>query len=273
MLASEYQCSISLMSRFLKVPPAGVDDKCLLTKVLYFLGKMLKSPCAEMVLADSVDAAAQVLLSILHEQSDDCRHRNIHNGGDGVSLSLAMETMGFLSALLRRLDPTDMARLASRFKAVDILTDFSFFVFSSDTSLARSHYLRQTCLSCLLSYSTLPSLTSIASSETLSQFIHLLVQIVGSFQKTFANFADGNSFTYKDSAAYKWTALCLRNLSRTVITIDSQHPWIWGEHWLYENDIDWLLNFLNDDEKIVQKFGLGILANLILLCVFMLCPF
>lgn len=227
---------------------------------------MIRSPFAGIMVSEQLlEAVGQVLLPILHEQVNEGQNRSLHNGGDTVSLELSMETIGFLANLFKILDPIQLSKLANRSRCVEILTDFSFFVFSSETSLTRSHLLRQHCLHCILSYASLPALISSVGSENISHLIRLLVQIIGSFQKSFSNFADGNSFTYKDSCAYKWTALCLRNLSRTVIVIESPNAWIWGNHWLYENDIDWLLNFLNDDEKIVQKFGLGILANLILL--------
>ena len=50
-----------------------------------------------------------------------------------------------------------------------------------------------------------------------------------------------------------------------LIGTEPKHTMACLQHWLYSNDIEWLLVLLNDDEKVIQKFGLGILANLILM--------
>ena len=252
----------------MKVPPAGADDRCLLSKILLFLGRILKSlPKVNLINDDLFVAIHDVLLQILQEQvhGEGGRMKYVQNG-DTTSMGLATEIIGFLAAIFRRLDAAQLSKLVSYSKCVDTIADFAYFVFSSDNTLTRSHFLRLNCLSCILSFASLSSLLSVANADTICNLIRLLVQITGSFQKTFANFVDGNSFTYKDGCAYKWTVLCLRNLSRTVIAFESnQNTWIWGDQWLYANDIEWLLTLLNDDEKMIQKFGLGILSNLILM--------
>lgn len=46
-------------------------------------------------------------------------------------------------------------------------------------------------------------------------------------------------------------------MSSAVVVHRTYKPWVWGPHWLYKNDMDWLIQFLNDDEKALQKIGLG----------------
>lgn len=237
------------------------------------MGKTLKTTQGAYLVSDELfECIENVLLPMLQDQAQTGeleRNRGSRNNGDSTNSTLSIEVIGFLACLFRRLEDHQLTRLASNSKCLDVLSDFTFFVFSSDATLSRSHYLRQSCLSAILSFSSLPSLLSLASSDTICHMIRLLVQIIGSFQNAFANFADGNSFTYKDRSSYKWAALCLRNLTRTVVVYENPNQsWIWGDHWLYMNDIEWLLDFLNDDEKAIQKFGLGILANLILVYAF-----
>lgn len=206
-----------------------------------------------------MDSIKLVLLPILREQA----HKD---SADSTVVSLSTEIIGFLASVFRKLNQSQLCRLASTSKCIETIADFSFFVFSSERSLNRSHFLRLNCLSCILTFSSLQSLLSIVSSDTVCHLIRLLVQLIGSFQETFAHFADGNSFTFKDACVYRWTILCLRNLSRTVISFDSVDNWcLWGDHWLFAEDIAWLLALLNDDDMINQKLGLGILSNFILM--------
>jgi hypothetical protein len=246
----------SLTFRFIKIEPAGADDRCLLSKILYFSSRILKIlPSSNFIDDEFVDSIKLVLLPILNEHA----HKDCVD-----SLSLSTEIIGFLASVFRKLNQSQLCRISS--KCIEIIADFSFFVFSSEKTLNRSHFLRLNCLSCILTFSSLTSLLTIMSSDTVCHLIRLLVQIVGSFQETFAHFADGNSFTFKDACVYRWTILCLRNLSRTVITFESVENWcLWGDHWLFADDIAWLLALLNDDDVIIQKLGLGILSNFILM--------
>lgn len=117
-------------------------------------------------------------------------------------------------------------------------------------------------LKALLRIVSMPSLVSIASGQQIAGTIELFVGIISKCQEKQIE----TGFTCQERSRYHWAALCLRSVSRSAVVVHhSFKPWVWGPHWLYKNDMDWLIQFLNDDERGMQKIGLGILGNLILI--------
>ncbi|KAI8917355.1 hypothetical protein BC831DRAFT_554181 [Entophlyctis helioformis] len=266
-----------------------------------------------------------------------------------LSSDLAAEMVAFIKWHLPHQPEPYKTHLAATTPILRLLSDYTHQIFASESSQAKNHRERINSLEALLVFASLPSLVScsartpthsssaISSSSatgshamsgidnrggggvldpsTITDMARLFVQVLGYSQHNYRNATDGNGFTYKDRSVYRWVALCLRNLSRTIIdgraaasaaagwatsampppypstsgvhamadaspaTIASSltaaagdrgeagrwNPAAWGDHWLFEGSLDWLLNLLHDDERTLQKFGLGVLGNLILM--------
>jgi hypothetical protein len=134
------------------VAPASADDRCLLSKILYFSSRLLRIlPASTLIDDEFLDSIQSVLLPILYEQA---HKENI----DNTIMSLSTEIIGFLASVFRKLDQSQLCRISNNSKCVKTIVDFAFFVFSSEKSLSRSHFLRLNCLSCILTFSSLQSL-------------------------------------------------------------------------------------------------------------------
>lgn len=94
------------------------------------------------------------------------------------------------------------------------------------------------------------------------ELVAVLTQTLGCLQQNYSKFT---SFTGQDRAIYFMVATCLREISCIALSNSTvQSGSMWGEHWLFENSIDWLSLLQSDDEIRLQNIGLGIMSNLIL---------
>ncbi|KAJ3339572.1 hypothetical protein HDU93_007989 [Gonapodya sp. JEL0774] len=160
----------------------------------------------------------------------------------------------------------DVVRLASTTSWLHSLRNLTEFQFALETASSKTHVDRLNCLYCLLSFMSLPSVTALVDGDVIASVIHLFVQILGLLQEKYFGGTNGGDFTYEDRSVYRAVALGLRNASRSITVYpEAERPWMWGDHWLYQNDIDWLSLMLTDDERQIQKCALGILGNLTLI--------
>ncbi|KXS13482.1 hypothetical protein M427DRAFT_58538 [Gonapodya prolifera JEL478] len=160
----------------------------------------------------------------------------------------------------------DIIRIASTTTWVQILRNLTEFQFSSSSQSAKNHTDRLNCLYCILGFVSQPAVTRAINGEVVVSVVRLFVQILGLLQQLYSKGTNGSDFTYKDRSVYRVVALGLRNISRSIILdANVQKSWHWGDHWLFQNDLDWLSLLLNDDERQIQKIALGILGNLILI--------
>jgi hypothetical protein len=171
------------------------------------------------------------------------------------------------------IDSSDLVHLASTSPCLLNLRIHAEMCFSSDFEsdgrkgvIGLHQQYKLDALQALLPIISMPSLVMAVSGDIISETISLYVSIIGRYQQLFINFTNGDSFSYQDRCCYKWTVLSLRNISRSAVVVHTAYkPWVWGSHWLFNNDMDWVVQLSNDDEKILQKMGLGILGNLILI--------
>jgi hypothetical protein len=121
------------------------------------------------------------------------------------------------------------------------------------------------CLRSLLAALNVQGFARRVPPQAITDLIAVLTQTIGCLQQSFAS---SDQFSHQDRGTYRLVALCLRNLSRVVLNCgeDKQSgQWVWGDHWFFENSLEWLLTLLSDDDMRLEKIGLGIISNLILI--------
>ncbi|RKO89702.1 hypothetical protein BDK51DRAFT_31841 [Blyttiomyces helicus] len=248
----------SVLRRFLLVPPASGHDQQILADLLNFLNEVLRFRPMYLRLREILLAAIpSVLLPILESAANE---NDVHSN---AALSvLSAEALCVLKSAFRNMDERELTALASTSSCIQILKDYTHHNFASETGSAKNHAGRITCLTTLLSFASLPTLAASIPSEAFAAIVGLFVQIVGFSQQNHDAPTAGDAFTYRDRSVYRWAALCLRTVSRSAVLVRAG---AWGDHWLFDGDIGWLLGLLDDDEKVLQKLGLGTLGNLILM--------
>ncbi|KAJ3327409.1 hypothetical protein HDU76_011848, partial [Blyttiomyces sp. JEL0837] len=255
----------SVFSRFLMHSPGSFEDECLLKSVMRFLTDLQLST------AISTPGLLQLIQeSILTEMMPLLRTAVLPNENvsdfKSTQSDLYSEVAGFVKTYLQKLCEDDLARLLASDSFIGDLCEYASHIFSSQVFAARDHIMRINCLECILVIANFKDLVLIVPGHLIASIVRLLVTILGYSQQNYVDSTNGNAFTYKDRCVYRLVALCLRNLCRCVIVLNPTYkPWLWGEQWLFDNDIDWLLILMNDDERMIQKYGLGILGNLILI--------
>ncbi|KAJ3211481.1 hypothetical protein HDU67_004517 [Dinochytrium kinnereticum] len=124
------------------------------------------------------------------------------------------------------------------------------------------------CLECLLQYFALEDSTVCRDigPEKLGRLTGLLVQFVSTLYKSATIPGRSDEFTFEKRGVYRLAVLSLRCISRCYLDafsiLDRE---TWNHAWLFDNDIDYLAHLLNDDEECIQKNGIGILGNFILM--------
>ncbi|KAH9247266.1 hypothetical protein BASA81_015147 [Batrachochytrium salamandrivorans] len=249
--------------RFLTIKPLSIEDYFLLEQILRFIRKFNQYNLAH--LSTYHISIERVLLPLLRHHMNSLEENDTPECNDSHAWTRSTEIVAFLSWIFHKMPVSGLTYISASTSCIHILKDYTHQIFAAEGGKAKNHRERINCLSALLSLISLPTLSvSVGGVETMAEMIHLLVQVLGYSQQNHMNSTNGNTFTYKDRSIYKWVALCVRNLSRAVIHF-SPHPLPWGDHWFFHGELEWLLNLLHDDEKIMQKYGLGILGNLILI--------
>ena len=264
------------VSRILTTSPLSTEDHELLQHLLHFLRtadidlngvKDVLFTCIKCVLLPQLQKQS-ILIENFHPSQS--QHNISHLSqdqhyiqGDIVNFELLGEIVSFIQWVVSRMDQTDLTYLVSSTPCISILKDYTHNIFASESGMAKNHRKRIKCLQALLPFANLRTLVSSVSIDVIQDLVRLFVQVLGYSQHNYINATNGNNFTYKDRNIYRWVAMSIRNISRTVVADD--YNILWGDHWLFDGELDWLLNLLNEDERIMQKFGLGILGNLILM--------
>ncbi|KAJ3128918.1 tRNA-splicing endonuclease subunit Sen34 [Physocladia obscura] len=248
-----------LFHRFLINHPANYADEQLLIHVIRQISKACsKSDVAFSCMKDILFKSLSVLAIPVIQSS-------IHIKSPESDLSLlSSELIVLLRQILKRSSPVEMTRILQLSNCLQALINYTYHVFSFECKDVKSHTDRISCLKCLFEFTQFSGFVAAVSGQIASSFVQLLVSVIGCSQQNYST--DGNAFTYQDRSIYRLVARSLRNLSRCFVVLQKGFKdWLWGDHWLFEGDIEWLLILLNDDEIIVQKSGLGILGNLILI--------
>lgn len=236
--------------------PASAEDMGILGEVLRLVVEFISCP---QIFSQLKDLLLLALRSVLVPVLMICHE----NGLDYSQLRIADSVVLLICSLVKQISSEELVSLVSSSECLSALRNHLFLLFSKPE---KNTLPKVRTLMSLLPIVSLPSLVATVSGESIAQMIDLYVQIIGQCQESFENFTSGDAFTYQDRCHYRWTALSLRNISRTAVVVHTAYkPWVWGSHWLFREDMDWLVQMLNDDEKILMKIGLGILGNLILI--------
>jgi hypothetical protein len=245
------------------VEPASTEDEQLLTSILSFLAPTIPFFVHETgSLSEMLSSSLTYVLIPTLEKTTRNRSKP-----SGVDLVLPSTIIVFLQSVLKYHLSAVMSHPVLAANCIKAITNFTHWLFSLDVSLTDVYHSdRLRCLDCMLIFVSMPNFVSVVSGEIGARIIRLFVAILSFSQQSYSNSTDGNAFTYKDRSVYRLVAICLRNVSRCVVVPSpSYRSSLWGDHWLYEDDIKWLLLLLNDDERMIQKYGLGILGNLVLI--------
>ncbi|KAJ3416813.1 hypothetical protein HDV05_008398 [Chytridiales sp. JEL 0842] len=262
---------IQTFEKVLMITPTSIDDKVLLQQILQFLSDLIsisEKPLGKLheIILRSISSVLLPLMAAETSSADTASPSHHRSDSGGQHCTLHSHIVAFLKQFLRHCSLSEIANILLKTSCLEVLIDSTYLVFSSETSCVKGHSDRIDCLELLVQLASIPDLASLVRSEVVINFIRLVVQVLGFSQHNYVDSTDGNSFTYKDRSVYRLVGLCLRNLSRAILLLShSSRAWVWGSHWLFEDDINWLPALLNDDEKQMQKHGLGILGNLILI--------
>ncbi|KAI8903532.1 hypothetical protein EDD86DRAFT_261089 [Gorgonomyces haynaldii] len=221
----------------------------LMTRILRFL----KTPRLEQLHSHVLKALHTVFVPILEIASIEM------NAGNNAYNELSGEILSFFKFLFHNHSHTSFVTPSF----FEVLRLYIHCIFASEQELAKNHKRRIDCLMALLPFSCTVDLTKKCRHESIVGMTNVLVQVIGYSQHNYGTIGQGDVFTFKDRSVYRLASVCLRNFSRIMLQ-ETSAIISFGEHWLFENDLEWVLRLVNDDETIVQTLGLGILGNLIL---------
>ncbi|KND00115.1 uncharacterized protein SPPG_04457 [Spizellomyces punctatus DAOM BR117] len=251
------------LQRILLLPPANVDDALLLTQLLHFLADILIYPGIfshfEKVLLSSFE---KVLLPILCSGSQDGTYHEADASVEYLGSSAFMsEILAFSRKILHDASDEDVMASISRTDALS-----SLYILGQRLLDAKGIASPRNCMNwlmILLRCVSLCGIMSAVSGEVMSGIISILVHTLRSCQQYPTQPANPHHSCHESRGLYRLAALCLRSISRTTfIEATGEVACAWGEHWMVEGSIDWMVVLLNDHEELLQKVGMGILSNL-----------
>ncbi|KAJ3350970.1 Serine/threonine-protein kinase plk4 [Entophlyctis luteolus] len=225
---------VTFFERFLLVHPANQADEDLLVEVIEHLSRgIATSPTFFSGLQNSLFKSLSMLTLPILQSSTHIKsaEEKLHK--------LPGELMLLLQNYLRLCSAPSLGAILKNTNCLEVLINYSYYVFSYEFKDARMYSYQFACLQCLEEFTKIPEILHLVSGAKAASFVQLLVSILGYSQQNYTNSTDGNAFTYQDRSIYS--------------------------HWLFQGDIDWLIVLLHDDEIAIQKSGLGILGNMILI--------
>lgn len=264
------------MHRFLLVPPANFQDAQVLERVVKFVTMLIAAtPDANEEHADIlwpvvVEAMnANVLPLLMGDHTMDLPTKS--TAGDTFNLGdIQNAHLGFVCTLAQKLPCSHVTRLLRETPVMDVIKTVTVKCFSSPQVTVQDRENRIRCLRVILQLVSMPSLVDVVDGQTIGDFIAVLTQTLGCLQQNFANI---DTFSHQDRTVYRLLALSLRHISRTASELalapaggknKIRANWIWGDHWLFEGALDWLLTLLSDDDIRMQRIALGIIGNFLL---------
>ncbi|TPX68390.1 hypothetical protein SpCBS45565_g03141 [Spizellomyces sp. 'palustris'] len=251
------------LQRILLLPPANVDDALLLTQLLHFLADTLIHPGIfsrfGKVLLSSFE---KVLLPILCSGSQGGTYHEADASVEYLgSSAFISEVLAFCRNILHDASDEDVMASVSRTDALS-----SLYILGQrllDTKGIASPRDCMNWLMILLRCVSLCGIMSAVSGEVMSGIVGILVHTLRSCQQYPAEPANPHHSSHERRGLYRLAALSLRSISRTTfIEATGEVACAWGEHWMVEGSMDWMVVLLNDHEELLQKVGMGILSNL-----------
>lgn len=228
--------------------PASPQDMIVLIEILQVLMHVIE--CEEIfkqLKSIILSSFAKTLIPILEEI---CLESSLDDD-DGLYGHLSDTIVQLFCQVIDQVSDAELLRLVSTSTCLQTLRGLAVKIFAqAGTDTQREVSI----LRALLHIVSMPNLVTVASGQQIADTIELFVGIISRCQE----FQIEAGFTCQERSRYRWASLCLRNVSRSAVVVHrSYKPWVWGCHWLWKNDMDWLIQFLNDDEKGLQKIGLG----------------
>ncbi|KAJ3225766.1 hypothetical protein HK099_006266 [Clydaea vesicula] len=240
--------------------PVSIDDLSILEEILVYLKEIINCKNVFDVFKNLIlDCFPKVLFEIINPSSENTIYSlNLQAKLSDTIISLLLQVFSML-------EKDEISDFVLNTNCLKILRNYTVKVFSDSEKIDnyKPKGLNFIQLLTTLNYVvSIPTLVTIVPGSVIAQTTDLFVQLITVFQRKFSGFSNGDGFR----TAYKWACLNLRNISRTSVCFsDTYKPWLWGDHWLNENSLEWLIVMLNDDENKIQKIALGILGNLILI--------
>lgn len=259
--------------------PISQADEDIVSSVLRFFSKVIRIGDAFLNFhKDLLDAVKGNLLLILESttrkihQCLDSKDVNIERQENTESVKnsiqdndLAGDILTFLLHLFRTLSVQQLISFAATSSIIKTLKKFLQYSFMTQYPHLENPKEICDCLCSLMIFASQPGFGAVIKPDLMVDIIPLLLHIINRMQHRFANASHGNAYSYQGRNLYRWTCLTLRNISQAAADEFSiTKTWFWGNHWLVDNDIDWLFTMMNDDDKSIQSIGLGILSNIVL---------
>lgn len=253
--------------KFISNSPISSEDCLLLGQVLAFLREAVLS-CGLSndtlhVLHGVIDGPILRLLDKDSRNLDEAVRSGDIRMIDSNKSQLAVKLLGFTEAVINEVGSSDIESTLKHTNVIWSLKNQLIKCFASPQISVADRESRISTLVILCKMASCRSFATVTDRTIITDLIAVLTHTLGCLQQSFASLA---SFTNQDRVVYKLLSLSLKNVARSLL----EHPpqdatWIWGPHWLFEGSLEWLLSLLSDDEIRVQKIGLGIIADLILI--------
>ncbi|KAI3662310.1 hypothetical protein MP638_001507 [Amoeboaphelidium occidentale] len=214
-----------LVGKFLPVKPISPEDEMLLSNVIGFFNEVYFT-----AYEDLLDTKIyKNLLSIL---SNDSHHPELHK---------------VVMCFLRNVVPSEKSLFT---QLLDATTKKCLDLFSKNSTTLHDRNLRMECVKLALKL----SLNGPSDAKTTTEWHHLFAVLTQTVGCLIQNYSELNNFTLQNRAIFRLIVNTIANLSSFVA---------FGDWYLFSGSIVWILSLLNDDELIIQKFGLIIVCNLL----------
>ncbi|KAJ1566419.1 hypothetical protein HK405_009882, partial [Cladochytrium tenue] len=248
--------------RFLVIDPAGPEDRQLLARILEFLSESLKDDGENVVTFsnDLLQSIAEVLVPVLQRLS-----ASPDGPPDDSSLLLLTKSLSFLRAVIFSplMESANFESAVAK-RCCTTLSDILIWLCQQEAVPRGFRQEKGDCLDALASLTSSDRFSLALDADAATHLVGSLVHLAVWYQHEHLHASGNSAFTFRERHTYRLLALCLRNLSRSAIAEDGCERWQWGGQWLFDDELRWLMSLLHDDERDVQKHGLGILGNFVL---------
>lgn len=243
-------------ARILLTVPANAEDAALLITVMKFARQVIVFPAAYAHLQKTLMSSFEhVILEIIRGKL--ILPVELEGSDVDHTFDLQYEALLLGLGIFNQASVEYITAVVSKSDCIAILTNH----------LRRSSALdsQMTTLLLLSHFISIPGLAFVTQRESIVDLIGLLIYFITSHQRAHMYSTDYRASPYDGRGFYRSAVLCLRSICRTsLVDENDENSWIWGDYWTFNGSFEWLIVLLDDPEDFVQKLGMGILANLVL---------
>ncbi|KAI8915226.1 hypothetical protein DFJ77DRAFT_461726 [Powellomyces hirtus] len=245
----------NILTRILTVPPANDDDMTLLCRMLFFVEEAMEWNKVSMDVDHLLLPAFQrLVLPILRRGPQDRTRQE-----DTATINIEEHILPFAVHLFWRLTTDAISRIETQTDCVSVLTGWIRRACHPDRNAKPWNICH--ALEVLADCLALPGISGRLDVDVLKHTVGLLVSIIAEHQMRRAQ----EESHYINRGIYLRSAICLRLVCRIGTGAKgADEDWIWGNHWLHDESFQWLVGLLDDQDSVMQKLGMGILANLVI---------